>query len=428
MPIPQASDTEQEGTSGSSDNESAEEAHRRRSFTPYGLRMPRLWDKNLKRRQPLSAWYSFRSIASMFQGIDGRQELIDYESTLLVSVRVFCVKTGTVLKKTIFWTETGIVMLVFGCSSAVTVLLSRCGLLGYTDIQKQAGSVASFCALLTTVIVFLMGFFTSLNFNRWWTLWTEGVSEIWSTSGQLTMAISTFVTNDEQVISAVDRYARASLMMLFMAHREDAVGRVRVLVKRDILTSDEADMLEPLKSLSFASISIWTWIAAIINGLKYQQNLIKSEQILRYLIDHVQTGQHAAQAVVSQMSAPVPMSYVALIGWIVKFHNFGYAILYGCLGTSDLVLDVGKTTYTTTIARVLIISAVFNCMLILNQELMNPWDGTSMDADFPMSWLNSTIKRDLSNYPVMARRLPKWFAEAGLNYGPCNMQQDHQTS
>merc|ERR1712117_968958 len=117
------------------------------------------------------------------------------------------------------------------------------------------------------------------------------------------------------------------------------------------------------------------------------------------------------------------MSYVHLIGIIVKFHNFCYAILLGCLGVVTLYIDFGKSTYQALVLKVVITPLVFNALLLLNQELMNPFDGTSKDVDFPMSCLNKGMEKDLAGYPLLARLTPKWFESAGLKYDPCSVQQ-----
>merc|ERR1740123_1967139 len=117
-----------------------------------------------------------------------------------------------------------------------------------------------------------------------------------------------------------------------------------------------------------------------------------------------------------------------MIGWMVKVHNLTYVVLGGMIAIADLCyrhellqtnptstsIAPGRTTLTIQILEVLIVSTIFNALLILNQGLMNPFDGTLPDADFPMTRINASCKENLAEYPLLAKRLPAWMRASGL--------------
>jgi len=61
---------------------------------------------------------------------------------------------------------------------------------------------------------------------------------------QVIMLVTVFATRDRKVQSAIDRYARDSLMMIYMERREQG-SQLQLLVERNILTLEEAELLEP---------------------------------------------------------------------------------------------------------------------------------------------------------------------------------------
>merc|ERR1719264_2502488 len=107
------------------------------------------------------------------------------------------------------------------------------------------------------------------------------------------MDLSSYVTQDPEVLSAVDRYTRASMMMVYMTQRE-------------------VEQLAPIKDHNHQCVAIWTWVAVIIRGLN-EHGLVKSQWVLKQLLQQAQAGRQAAQLIMNQLACPVPMSYVALI-------------------------------------------------------------------------------------------------------------------
>merc|ERR1719414_955251 len=109
--------------------------------------------------------------------------------------------------------------------------------------------------MMSSMAAFLLGFFTSLNVARWWRFRTDGIGNVWSATSQLCMFISQYVTRDELVLSSIRRYARASLMLIFMRQR-GYIDQLGILATRGLLTTEEVDQLEQWNN-NLAE-SIWT--------------------------------------------------------------------------------------------------------------------------------------------------------------------------
>merc|ERR1711879_419591 len=97
----------------------------------------------------------------------------------------------------------------------------------------------------------------------------------------------------------------------------------------------EVDQLAAIKENNHQCVAIWAWTGAIIKGLR-DRGLIDSDMLFQTLQEQVQNGRSRAQLVMNQLACPLPLSYVALIGFVVKVHNFSYAFLLGCLTLSDV--------------------------------------------------------------------------------------------
>merc|ERR1719195_2148175 len=113
------------------------------------------------------------------------------------------------------------------------------------------------------------------------------------------------------------------------------------------------------------------------------------------------------------------MSYVAIIGLVVKIHNFSYAAILGCLALARTKTrhhdeGTGKMTCFIEILRIFIVSTIFNGLLSITQGMMNPFDGTLPDCDFPMTRINASCRENMAEYLQLARSLPSWMQDAGL--------------
>ena len=230
-------------------------------------------------------------------------------------------RSFTVFQRRLFWKEQLCAALIFAVE--VLVMLSI-GLSVPTEFLVNVWVVyhhenihSSIMRMVFGFVMLLLGFFTTTNYARWWRLRTLGIGRIWSNAASLTMYLCTLAPEaDGAVIKAIDRYARASLMWLFMTQRGET-SKCEKLVLRGLLISEEADLLnEAVGDSPFASTCIWGWIADILQ--RFRDCGALDSFLFVALMDKVNEGRSGAELVLAQLSTPIPVSYIAFIGWLTK--------------------------------------------------------------------------------------------------------------
>lgn len=337
--------------------------------------------------------------------------VIDYEPTKLSTFRTFFVVSGTVLEDPVLWTEQAILtVLFFACAAPVYYAFH---LRGHVDektsvnhwIDAQEANMRAFSTIMTTLAAFLLSFYTSITVNRWWTIRTAGIGAIKAAAMELEMYVHQLVTEDEEILSAIRRYARASLALLFL-WRRDELGSVKTeLVGRGILYEDECDQL--LKCNHNLHESIWSWQAAIISMLN-DEGKIKGPPFLCLLLSKVSQGREGVQVIATHLSVKVPMQYVHLLGLMVKIHNVVIAVLMGIL-FGAAVRDGQTIICSQLFGRTVLMPILFNAILLINAELSDPFDGGS--ADFPGLKYDKAIEADGKAMISAAEALPAFIAE-----------------
>jgi len=224
---------------------------------------------------------------------------------------------------------------------------------------------------MSGLCVFLLSFYTSMAVGRWWTIRTEGIGNIKSAATELEMCVYQLVTQDPKVISAIRRYTRASLILVFLWRRGQMAAFREVLVGRDILTDEECDQLSQWNHNLHESI--WAWQTLIITTL-YKEGKIPSDQLLALLLDRCREGRGAMQVVHTYLSVKVPLQYVHLLGLLVKLHNAVLAVIMGLLFGAALNEKRGIVC-TQLFGRTLILPFLFNAILLINAALADPFHG-----------------------------------------------------
>jgi len=329
-----------------------------------------------------------------------------YDPAPLLSLRGMFQLSGTVYGNPHLWIEQAILMLIFTAVSVFLVYEPSKETLPviWKAFNEKDADIRSFCTMLSTMATFLLSFFTSLNLTRWWRFRTEGIGNVWSSTSQLSMFLSEYVTRDEVVLSSVRRYARASLMLVFMKQR-GYLEELEILTARGLLTAEEVVELRQWKT-NLAE-SIWTWNAHIIQMLN-EQGLIKSEQQLVFLLERVNTGRAGVATIGGQLGTPLPYQYVHFIGWMVKLHNVVLAALMGTIMAGNVYME-RWIMCATILVRVWLIPMLYNAILLINEDIMDPFSGDLMD--FPMRKYDEGIESDCKSYVDAGRYLPEWMAK-----------------
>lgn len=347
------------------------------------------------------------------------QVVVDYDVKDFTRFKTLTYKKGTILSEPLLTFELLVLLLIFFLTAIPSYILQSRYVrfhsqedrqATYQSVVEQENNIRKFSMLLTMLAAFLLSLYMSIMIGRWWNIRSNGIGAIKAATAELTVYISTFVTKDKEVLSAIQRYSRASLRLIFLWRRDyikdDKVLR-HSLVETKILTDEEVDKLQSSTWNTNLYESIWTWHVNIVKML-YDEGLIKSEQMLVFLLGKCAQGRAGVQLIVTHCAVKVPMQYVHLLGFLVKVHNIICAILMGLL-FSRAVKDRSIIICMQLIGRTLLLPFLFNAILLISAQLADPFDGGT--SDFPGGKYDKGIEADSQSFLEAGSRLPKWLQD-----------------
>jgi hypothetical protein len=342
----------------------------------------------------------------------GHDCLVDYEPLKLSSFRVFCLSRGTIVSNPLLLTEQLLLTLVFfGCAIPVYVYFKSEASQDISIarfLSKQESKMRAFAMIMTGLACFLLSFYTSIAVSRWWTMRANGIGAIKASVIDLQALIYHQVsTKDDPLtkeLDAVQRYGRASLMLIFLWRQNDLKNMRSRMEEHDILNEEECDILEASKHCLHETI--WAWQLGIVTKL-HKKGKIKSDQLFALLCSKCTDGRAAAQCIHTHLAVRVPMQYVHLLGFLVKMHNVILAVIMGLLfgaawrnGYAILMVQL--------FGRTLILPFLFNAILLINCDLSDPFNGG--EADFPGEIYVENLKKDSNGILDVSKNLPDWLA------------------
>jgi len=336
--------------------------------------------------------------------------MTDYEPMKLSSFRIFCLSRGTIISNPVLLAEQVLITILFaGCALPVYIYFKE----DANDmslrrfLEKQEGKMRAFAMIITGLAAFLLSFYTSITVGRWWTMRAQGVGAIKTATVDLQMLIYQCVTQEAEVLSAVQRYGRASLMLIFIWRMKELSNMKSIMMERQLLTEQECDLL--LKCKHCLHETIWAWQAAIISKLN-KQGKIRSDHLLKMLFEKCTEGRAAAQCIHTHLAVRVPMQYVHLLGFLVKMHNVILAVIMGLL--FGAALRNGYVILCVQLfARTLILPFLFNAILLINCDLSDPFNGG--ETDFPGEVYVANIGKDCDGIVDITNHVPEWLKSKG---------------
>lgn len=351
-----------------------------------------------------------KSAPGMYGGLS--DVIIDYEPLKFSSFRVFTAFHGTILQEPILFIEQALITLLFiACAVPVYVYFNKeVKSVGDTDesmrkwIDSQEGRMREFAMIMTILASLLLSFYTGISVGRWWMIRSAGVGGIKAAAMDLEMLISQLVTQEPQVLGSIRRYARSSLILVFLWRRKKLDSVKQELVGMDLLTEDEGSQL--LKWNHCLHETIWAWQTAIVYTL-YRENKIKSDQLLRTLLEKCSDGRKAVQCIHTHLAVKIPMQYVHLLGLLVKAHNAVLSVIMGAL-FGAAVRNAEIIICFQLAGRTLILPLLFNAILLINAELSDPFSGHP--TDFPGSAYQNALENDGSAFVKASQNMPNWMA------------------
>jgi len=340
------------------------------------------------------------------------ESLADYNPLKLSTFRVFFLSKGTILKDPILLVEQMLITLIFVATALPVYYYFKMdfaeGKDGDVSLRKwlysQEGKMRAFAMIMTNLAAFLLSFYTAISVARWWAMRTGGVGGIKAATVDLEWLLYQNVTQEEEVLSAVRRYGRTSLLLIFL-WRQDRLGNLQEeLTQRELLSEHECDQL--LKWNHCLHETIWAWQGGIVTML-YKEGKIKSDELFKLLLQRCTEGRAAVQLAHTHLAVRVPMQYVHVLGLLVKMHNLVLAVIMGALFAGAL-RNHQAIICVQTFGRTMILPFLFNAILLINAELSDPFAGS--DSDFPGLVYQAALDKDCKGFVSATQNVPKWVA------------------
>jgi len=337
-----------------------------------------------------------------------------YDLESLITFNVFGIVRGTVFESRTLWIETGMTAALYWACFFVMFYFRFDG---FSEFVGKESTIRAFIAMFSTLIGLLLSFYTALNLGRWWQM-REGVQAMEEGGKKLVMMVSQGCSGDPVLLETISRYAQASLYLIFAASQNQELGKSPRLaaLERGLLTQEEADKLEKLNPhMTFVHAeTLWAWLANAVTRL-HDQGLTKGAPHYCALLGAVEQGRMGVASIQSYLETPIPLGYVHLLCLMVKLHNFILTVLMAmaCVmlgGGSHGVQPVGmfRTSF-----RAFFMPFLYNAILVLNQEVTDPFGGDA--GDFHFSNMHMNIKKSSESYINASKILPDWVTDHKFN-------------
>lgn len=358
--------------------------------------------------------YSYHTLNEEERKLLLKEGLNSYAIHELITLRVFFIIKGTVLTSALLWKETGLTLLLY---LTVFTVLYHVRQDGFSRIVGSEASIRAFISMFSMLIGLLLSFYTSLNLRRWNQM-RDGAQQIIEGCKKLTMMVSQGVKPDEnfdKLLETISRYARASLYIVFAASTPgedpDLLPHIRA-VKVGLLTEEEAKQLEqcsPSQMPYAQAETLWVWLANAVTRL-HDEGRTKGPPHYTALMGAVEMGRSGVSCIQSYLDSPIPLGYVHMLCYMVKFHN---AILNILMAITSVMLAGGAKGFQAvgvfrTAFRAFFMPFLYNAILILNAEVNDPFGVDAADFDFNLFDVN--IVMSTMSYSKASKNLPKCLA------------------
>jgi len=337
---------------------------------------------------------------------DGLANTYDLEK--LITWRVFGVVEGTVLQNKTLWTET-----IAGgvCYFLIYGAMLHFRWKDFTEFLGSESTIRAFIAMLSTLVGLLLSFYTALNLGRWWQM-REGVHKIQEGCKRLAMFISNGVTGDVVLLDTIHRYARASLYLIFRASvcPEGHTPRSKA-VDIGLLTQEESTLLEECNPhMPFIQAEIlWVWLGNAISRL-HDKGMTKGPPHYCALMGAVELGRGGIAEIQSYLETPIPMGYAHLLCLMVKLHNLIITVM---MALTCVMLSGGEKGFQAigvfrVTFRAFFMPFLYNALLILNAEVVDPFGEDK--ADFHFSAFDLNMHKGTTSFTKANTKIPACLA------------------
>jgi len=366
-------------------------------------------------RQRLQEAYTMGDHCSLEYSSKGKHRTVtEYRTLPLSTMRVFTAHTGSVFEDGILFMEQAILTAIF-------LILALLGTLVYhlSDqygwglnhaIKGQEASIRAFAAMMTTLAVFMVTFYLAKIVDRWWTIRTKGIGAMKGATMELSLFLSQLVTQDEQILTAVRRYARASLQLIYLWRHNKLKNKEEMhdqLCKQPGAPLTEEEVEKLIETGTNLPEAVWTWNVSIIK-LLHDQGAIKSDQLFNYLLEQCAAARTGIQCISTHITVQMPLPYTHLLTLMVKIHNVVLAVLLGIL-FGYAAEDGQPIVCIQLFGRTILMPVLFNSILLIAAQLHDPFAGGM--CSFPAHKYSAAFERDGKSFIQAGKHMPPWLLQ-----------------
>lgn len=325
----------------------------------------------------------------------------------LSTLQVLFMTSGTVFSDGILWMEQFVTTVIFLAGVCLIVYFPP---VNYQNWMGRANNdITHFTTLLSGLVAWLISFYVILCINRWWDFRYNGVGNIWYACSQLNLFLSQCAAEEQELLEAIRRYARASLHLLREEQRPPG-ERCRRLEEVGVLHRQE---LVQLERMAYAPECIWTWIIEIVCLLR-REGKIKDPPLYVFLLHICNEGRSAAAHVSGVINTPIPLLYEHLLCFMVKLHNLLLVVMFAMMGASE-VREGHWFNFLQVLGRIFLMPLMYNSILLICELLQNPFQGDL--GHFPMNEYLDEVESKASGYVLAGTLLPDCVQRARVASG-----------
>ncbi|CAK0823448.1 unnamed protein product [Prorocentrum cordatum] len=356
------------------------------------------------------------------------KNVLNYDSEGIMGclgVFVAAAARGSVIRTATLRRAAVLTWLVAGALLALLLLLG-------VDVQSE--DVENVKAMITdfhNLCSFLLGFFLSTCYARWWAIRAEGIGGLWGALDDIIMIVGALFPQD----SEEDRAVRERVLRWGVLSHELMYKQIRSeddfqdLVDKGLLLQEEAAIIGPLSSRPQC---VWAWMCSYMAHLAYGEaahggsRMPHAVTMFPKLLDFCCAARDSIGKLFTYTDSQVPFRYVHILSLIVWVHNMVQALAsavrfaFECQNNHHWVSGV-----LSEMVFLMFYPVVYTSLLHVGVGMLNPVRSAS-DVDFPQAAYTSYMLAENRSFirscappagpPYCPGRPPVWNHEQATSF------------
>jgi hypothetical protein len=335
---------------------------------------------------------------SVAMGRDELGHITTYDTDELTKFGVCYVITGTFLGEHFVWRQSALLISI----QVGIVILCKYAFKG-KETLIPADIVTPVATVMNGLVGFLLSMYVSDALARWWTVREKMLGGLVAGIDMINMALSRRHRSggnyDEWLIEQYGRMSLAVHELIYIQGERDlhAGGDhdIQILVERNFLLEEEA---RELKGVDNKAMVVWAWCCALVTDYAVLP-FDEAEQAVGAFMK----GRQAIQGIFTYIDTLLPLAYIHMIMFVVKFSVLLLALQAGLVSAKAYAFnELGKIFVQTFI--LLFIPGIYQGLLSMENDLRNPF-GTD-EIDFPRATYRTGAFMRHQEYNASAKSLP----------------------